>query len=251
MADRTAKDIIAELNGLEGDERKEALKLLQNDQGDVVRSARDKIAGAARKDGAKTLSEVREQAENAETLDDVLKIAQAVGVPEEKLEAVRKKVPDRATLETEIKGQFGTQVDKLTKRNQTLEGENLTLRRGKHTKKLVELLHKNHKVDPEYADEVLVAKHQDRIAPVKDKPGEFDVLQPDGKTPYEGESIDEKLTHMAADIAEKVNPRYVLTNVDRGAGIRNGDGAGTGGTLTQEQLVEKKRSSSVFRGAGV
>lgn len=241
----TAKETIAALNALTDDERTEAIRLLKNDQGDVVKTARDQIAGKAKKDGEKALETVRTQAADAESLDDILKIATAVGVPSEKVEAVRTAVPDRAKVEKDIEAKFEKRLTKAADDLKARDGTILDLRRGSLKSKLVRELAEKHNVDPEYAEEVLASKFADRFAFAQD--GTPDVLQPGATTAYDAENVDKKIELLATDIRKSVKPNYVRSNGDRGGGT--GSGGGSGGS-SYDPVAEGKKMAEQQKGTG-
>lgn len=221
----TAKEIIASLNALTDDERTEAIRLLKNDAGDVVKAARDQMAGKAKKDGEKALETLRAQAADADSLEDILTIATAVGVPKEKIEAVRT-VPDKAKVEKDVEAKFEKRLKKAEDDVKARDATILDLRRGSLKSKLVRELAEKHNVDPEYAEEVLASKFADRFAFGQD--GTPDVLQPGATTAYDAESVDKKIELLAADIRKNVKPNYVRSNGDSGGGTQSGGGSGGG-----------------------
>lgn len=93
----------------------------------------------------------------------------------------------------------------------------------------------------------IVEQYMDRYIQRED--GTEDVLQIDNDTPYDGRTTDDKITALADAARRKVNSKYLITATDSGGGTRPPGGGGNGqGLLTQEQILDKKRSNPAFAG---
>lgn len=94
----------------------------------------------------------------------------------------------------------------------------------------------------------IIEEFKDRYVQKED--GTEEVLQIDSDTPYDGRTIDDKINALADAARRKVSSKFLITGTDSGAGVsgsRTG-GARDGGTLTPDQVLEKRRSDPQFVG---
>lgn len=132
--------------------------------------------------------------------------------------------PDVAKIEADLTAKWSKKVDdlkkQLTQKDESFRG---ALKRGSLAKFTAELVKAG--VDPDYAKEVLAAKYGGNVDVQDD--GSVVVKGLDG-IPFDGADEDARVSAFAAEIRKGVNPRYVLTNADSGAGVRSGGGGGSG-----------------------
>ena len=159
------------------------------------------------------------------------------------IETLKAKVPDAAKIEADLKEKHQKKLDdlkgQLKAKDETLRG---ALKRGSLAK-LVSQLSTKHGVDPEYAQEVLAAKYGANVDVQDD--GSVVVKGLDG-LPIDGATEDERIAALAGEVRKGVNPRYVLTNADSGAGVRGGNGGSV--MVTEEQLAAQMRATGKYRG---
>lgn len=131
--------------------------------------------------------------------------------------------PDVAKLEADLTAKWSKKVDDLKKqlgaKDESFRG---ALRKSSIAKLTAELVKAG--VDPDYAKEVLAAKYSGQFE-VKDD-GSVVVKNGDGLE-YDGDE-DTKVGAFAADLRKIVPPKFINTNADTGAGVRNGQGGGSG-----------------------
>jgi len=150
------------------------------------------------------------------------------------------KTPDVAKVEQELTAKHTRKLQEkdaqLAAKDQTLKG---ALTRGAR-ERLVTLLSTEHKVDPEYAREVMASKYADRFVVGDD--GRISVLQPGSTDSYDADTDDAAVALLAAQVAKTAPAKFVNTNADRGAGSRSGQGGGST-QKTAEEVKETKRNS--------
>lgn len=94
----------------------------------------------------------------------------------------------------------------------------------------------------------VVQQYRDRYVLRED--GTEDVLQIDNDTPYDGRTQEDKIAALAAAAMRKVNPKFLVTQADNGAGVRNSGNSGVmqSGLKTQDQIIEQRRQDPAFAG---
>jgi hypothetical protein len=159
------------------------------------------------------------------------------------LEELKAKTPDVAAIEGKLKDQHAKKIkekdDLIAEQGRTLKGALSRVQR----ERFVSQLSATHKVDADYAREVLATKYADRFQAADD--GKVAVLQLGSTEAYDADSEDKAIELLAADVAKAVPARFVLTNADRGGGSGGGSGGG-GAVVTQEKLVERQRLTGEY-----
>lgn len=138
------------------------------------------------------------------------------------LETTNATKPDVQKLEADLTAKWQKKVDDLKKqlagKDESLKG---ALRRGSIKALTAELIKAG--IDPEYAKEVLAAKHAGAIEIGDD--GSITVKGLDGIA-LDGDE-DAKVAALAADVRKQVAPKWVLTNADSGGGVGSGGRSGS------------------------
>lgn len=230
---------------------------------DLVKAVNDFVGGdkAKAKDVAKALrSDSKDVAQllinvgagqkSGETQAKVTDLETKLRETEEKLAEVtsefaehKAKTPDVATVEARERAKWEPKVkakeDELKAARETTKN---VLKRGAVARFTRELIKAG--VDPEYAQEVAANKYGDRFDPKDD--GTLGVLQVGEAIEYDAADEDSKIAALAADVRKGIAPRWILTNADSGAGVRNGGGGGAGYDAKKEgeAMAAKEKSSA-------
>lgn len=172
--------------------------------------------------------------------DDALADAQALRT---EFDEFKTKTPDAAAIETRAAEKYGKRIKTLEEsaaaKDQKVKG---ALARVTRERLIAQLIAGG--TDPDYAREVLGARHADRI--VVDDEGAVRVLQLGGADPYDADTEDAAVVLLAADVGKTVPAKFVLTNADSGGGTGGRNGGTTG--FTEAQLAERKRATGMYRG---
>jgi hypothetical protein len=83
-------------------------------------------------------------------------------------------------------------------------------------------------LDPDYI-EVVATKHAQRLRYRDD--GSLELLEDGGQTPVALAGGKTPVAHLAEEIRQKADAKWVLSNADRGGGVRGGEGGGGGGDV--------------------
>lgn len=163
----------------------------------------------------------------------------------EALETLKAKTPDVQQVEQRLAEKHTKAIkqkdDLIAEKDRTLKG---ALVRSV-SEKLVSVLVTKHRVDPDYAREVLAKKYHDRFTAGDD--GSVAILQLGGTEPYDVDGEDAQVDALATAVAKTVPPRYVLSAADSGSGLR-GAGGGTQHRRTPDEVKdEKRRSNPMYR----
>lgn len=228
----TAAELVAQLNALPAEEHAEALALLSNDSGAVVKAFRSKQFAAGKREGASVGTEAATKLADAE---------QRVADLETELADVKAKQPDAAAIEERAAKQWQRKVDAEKARadaaTTALTGERTTTFREQFGKALRDL-----KIDGDYADEVLTARHADRHRVRED--GTREVLRPGEDTAYEAADVRAAIALLAADVAKTVPPKFQMVGGEGGGGRGTGS-YGAGASRTVEQIRDQKRAAGI------
>lgn len=233
---RTPAEILAELNALDGDDFDKAVSALINDSGNVVAKARARMVKAGKAEAAKQMPELEQKLADAEEERDRLRAD---------LEAAQAKVPDIAAKEQQWKERLTAKEREWKAKLDEKDSALTKTRRDVHLGKFIRTLVEEHKVDPDYASEVLTSRYADRFRFAED--GTPDVFKPGEESGYDAPSVEQKIALLAADVKKTVKPQFIQTDVDSGGG-RGSHGAGGGGKPNPESLVEAKRQSGRYSG---
>ena len=230
------------------DEQKSALQTLKEaDPADFATELKEtaqplyqKLYNAGHSDATK--SSKQKQADLEKQLADEQAAKQAA---EEQAAELREKQPDIAKLNEQWQAKLAAQKKKDDER---YEQEKTARQTEREARKKSDLKAALTGLDPAYI-EIAAERHADRIRYGEDgkvqlleENSEVPVQLGDGKTPF---------VALADEIKGKADPRWHLSNADRGSGTEGGSGAG-GSTLyeriraeqkaKQEQEAERRRS---------
>ena len=233
----TARELIDQLNSLEGDEAREAQKLFMNDQGAVVTAARGKIASAAKKEGRSGVGDLEQKLAEAEA--KIEELTGDLATAQEKAPELANKV---AELTTRLREQERTHRELLKQKDEAL----VETSREVHVKGLAARL-KARKLVDDYADEQAAPKYGKQIRRKADGSG-WDVFKPGEDTPYAAETMDEALDLLADDVVSSIrakSPGLIMTNVDGGGG-RGPGGGGSAITPPVKDIAAQKQASGAY-----
>lgn len=180
---------------------------------------------------------------------EVTRLTTAKEAVEAELEALRTefdefkaKTPDVAAVEARLKGQYDR---RLAEKDGVIDTQARNLKgalTARLREKLVNKLSTTHRVDPDYAGEVLAARFGDRFEAQDD--GSVRVLQQTGEEEIDGDTEDARIATLAAQIAKDVPAKYVDAAADRGGGTRKPGGATT--SSSSDDVADAKRRSGVY-----
>lgn len=213
----TLADLVTALNALPDEQHAEAVRVLQNDGGAVVKAFRSKVFAAGKTEGGKAGGATAEKLTAAEARVEEL---------ETQLAEAQAKVPDAAKLEERLTREWTRKVDAATRRAEAAEVA-LTKERGDGFRTAFGTALRDLDVDPDYADEVLAGRYADRH--VVEPDGTRRVRKPGEDTAYDADDVTAAVKLLAADVVKTVPPKFLLSNADSGGGVTNG-GAGAGGS---------------------
>jgi hypothetical protein len=228
----TAAELIAQLNALEGDEAAEAQRLFTNDQGPVIKAARGKIAGPAKREGGAQVAQLKQELTAAQD-----RIAELEG----ETEGLKSSQPDYAKREAELKEKYEKKVADAEARAKAKE-DALRAKDREGVAAMVEAqLKEVHRLKSRAA---LWGRREimDRIDVSGEAPR---ILKPGESTPYDAESLQDAVALAAADYAKGADPDDILTNVDHGGG-RGSGGNGAQAGKTVKDIAATKQASGAY-----
>lgn len=168
------------------------------------------------------------------------------------LTALKEKTPNVRDIEENEKRKWEPRVRQVQERAEKAEASAKKLReqvfRDKFASHLTRADNANVRMDDDpLLIRAITEQYLDRYKQNED--GTEDVLQIDNDTPYDGRTLDDKIALLASAARRAVPSKYLVTAADSGAGVERKSGNGhSQGLLTQEQILEKKRSNPVFQG---
>lgn len=229
----TPAEIVALINELPDDDRPQMITLLQNDLGDVIKTARGKIASGAKRDGASKVPQLERERDEA---------LQKVADLELANQELSSKAPDLATKEREWKDKLAAKerefAEKLTAKEQALTRTRRDVMKEKFVERLVEK-----GVSPKYARRVAAEEHADRFTFGED--GTPDVLKPGEDSGYDAADVDQKIALLAADVVGTIDAEFIRTNVDSGGGRTNGgNGGGYDPVKAGREMAEAQKAKT-------
>lgn len=144
-----------------------------------------------------------------------------------------------AALTEKHKAKLKEKDDAIAAKDTTLKAALVDVR----TEQAVARAIAEHRVDPEYAREVLKPKLARRMKPNDD--GKVTILRFGSDDSYDADSDDKAIDALVADAAKAVPATFILTNADRGGGEGGGKNSGSVKKTTKE-LIEQKRASGEY-----
>lgn len=239
----TLDEIIDGLNHLAADDREKAKEVASaiRERAKPVAQMLINVGGALKKEEAK--ADVRKATERAEKAEADLQAAQ------DELNELKSKAPDAKAIEDRLTASHAKALKKEQERADAAERRakelNRRIARDITHAELIKPDASGVYVEPEYA-ELVLGRYDDRYVDKDD--GSLGVLQVGEATEYDGQDVKAKAAALAKDIRKQIQPRYLITSADSGAGVRSGNGGGNSTTKTVEQIKQEKLNNPAFSG---